>query len=159
MTTRNGKLLLVATLAALSVSAGALASDRRPAAAGRAPAASAPEVAPDAASCTEAPKPAPRRQREVEGCTESPPPPQLRSKLFHQLRYHSSFPATRAQLLAAFSATSELTAAELAWVTDHLPAATFTSAAATLTRLYPEAPAHLVARLAGTPALATVATR
>ena len=155
MTTLSGKLLLVATLAAVSASAGALASDRRSAAAGRTAAATAPQAAD---TCAETPAPAPRRQ-EAEGCTESPPPPQLRSKLFHQLRYHSSFPATRAQLLAAFRATSELTAAELAWVTDHLPVATFTSAAATLARLYPDAPTHLLARLAGAPALAAVATR
>jgi hypothetical protein len=153
MTTRSGRLLLVATLTVLSASAGALASAPRTAGPDRS---LVPPAAIAADTCTATPTPAPRRRVEPEGCTETPPPPNMRSKLFHQLRYHSQFPASRAELVASFRSTSELTAEELAWLADRLPPGVLTSAAGTLSRLFPDAPAHLLARLAP---LATLATR
>jgi hypothetical protein len=92
-------------------------------------------AAPEAAACVEAPAPTPRR--EVEGCTEAPAPAELRAKVFHHLRYHSTFPATGPALAAGFRATAELTPAELAWVADRLPRGELPSAAATLSRLFP----------------------
>jgi hypothetical protein len=165
MTTRNGKLTLVATLAAAFACAAALASSPHAAAPGRSPAAAPagtiPAAAP-AATCSEpppAPVPARRPHREPEGCTETPAPPHLRSKVFHQLAYHAHFPAPARDLLATFRATAELDPAELAWVGDRLPAAgVLPSAAAALSRLFPDAPAHLLARLAAAP-FATVAAR
>jgi hypothetical protein len=111
----------------------------------------------EAASCTDAP--APRARREVEGCTEQPAPADLRSKLFHQLRYHSTFPATGPALLSGFRASGELTATELAWVADRLPRDELPSGAATLARLFPEAPATVIARLEQPARVTTLATR
>jgi hypothetical protein len=106
------------------------------------------------ATCTDAPAP----RAAVDGCTDAPPappPPQLRSKLFHQLRYHTRFPASRAELLATFRATAELSQPEIAWIRDHLPPGRLATPASTLAGLFPDAPAHLLARLdTGLPTLA-----
>jgi hypothetical protein len=99
----------------------------------------------EAADCVEAPAP---RKAEIETCSEPPASPELRAKLFHHLRYHGAFPTTGPALLASFRATAELTAAELAWVADRLPPGELPSAAATLSRLLPGAPATVAARLA-----------
>jgi hypothetical protein len=98
------------------------------------------------ATCTDAPAP----RAAVDGCTDAPPappPPQLRSKLFHQLRYHTRFPASRAELLATFRATAELSQPEIAWIRDHLPPGRLPTASSALARLFPNSPAHLLARL------------
>jgi hypothetical protein len=84
--------------------------------------------------------PAQLGQREDEGCAEPAAPADLQSKLFHQLRYHQSFPATRAQLLAGLRATAELDAAETAWIAARLPALPLHTAKDAMLILFPAAP-------------------
>jgi hypothetical protein len=71
----------------------------------------------------------------------------LQSKLFHQLRYHQRFPATRVQLLAGLRATAELDAAETAWIAERLPALPLSTARDAMVTLFPAAPATGLALL------------
>jgi hypothetical protein len=98
---------------------------------------------------------APARPAE-EGCAEAPAPAGLQSKLFHQLRYHQRFPATRAQLLAGLRAAAELDAAETAWIAERLPALPLPTAREAMVILFPAAP---TAGLALLETRATVAQR
>ena len=104
--------------------------------------------------CSAAPQPARRARPADEGCSEAPAPDGLASKMFHQLRYHQRFPATRAQVLAGLAAAAELTAAETAWIAERLPATTLPSARDAMLALFPAAPAAGLALLAGPTALA-----
>lgn len=86
----------------------------------------------------------------VEGCREAaaaPAPPVTRSKLFHHLRYHQAFPATRAGVLEAVGARVELDADERGWLAAELPARTYASGAEVLRALFPTTPAPVLARL------------
>jgi hypothetical protein len=87
----------------------------------------------------------------AEGCSdraEAPMPPQVRSKMFHQLRDHQSFPAGRAAVLESARASLEMTATELAWLAAHLPGrTTYTGPAEVMRALFPTTEAAVLARL------------
>jgi hypothetical protein len=104
-----------------------------------------------AAMCSATPTPAPPVDQ---GCAEAPAPAGLASKFFHQLRYHQSFPATRAQVLSSLQASAELDAAESAWIAQQLPALRFKTARDLMLALFPDAPAAAVAALQPHPTLA-----
>jgi hypothetical protein len=108
--------------------------------------------APTGGSCTAAaPAPvAPRSRPELEGCRETaatPAPAAARSKLFHHLRYHQSFPASRADVLNAMRASGELTAAELGWLEGQLVPGRYATGADVMRAVFPVAPAFVVLAL------------
>jgi len=107
---------------------------------------------PAGGSCT-APAPAPvaRRPRpELEGCSETPAAPApaaARSKLFHHLRYHQSYPASRLAVLNAMRATGEATTSELSWLEGNLAPGSYGSGAEVMRAVFPVAPAYVVLAL------------
>jgi hypothetical protein len=70
-----------------------------------------------------------------------------RGRLFHQIRYHLSLPASRPRILDSLDATAELSADEAAWIAAALPRRTFTSGADVLRTLFPDTPAEVLARV------------
>jgi hypothetical protein len=98
--------------------------------------------------CSAAPKPARLARVVDEGCTEATAPAGLEAKLFHQLRYHQSFPASRAEVLTRLAGAAELDAAESAWIAERLPALRFRAGADVMLALFPDAPTAALARLA-----------
>lgn len=78
-------------------------------------------------------------------------PAALRSKLFHHLRHHQAFPATRAALMAQIEGAAELSADERRWIAERLEEGAFRAAPEVMRALFPEAPAHVLARLATGP--------
>ena len=93
---------------------------------------------------------APRPRPELEGCSEAPAAPApaaARSKLFHHLRYHQSFPASRQAVLNAMRAAGEATTAELAWLEGQLAPGSYESGAEVMRAVFPVAPAYVVLAL------------
>jgi hypothetical protein len=87
------------------------------------------------------------------GCAEAATTPPLRpatltrGRLFHQIRYHLSLPASRPRILDTLAATAELNDAEAAWIATTLPRRTFATGAEVLAALFPDAPADVLARV------------
>ena len=97
---------------------------------------------------TPAPAPAPVAAQGCSDRAEAPMPPQVRSKMFHQLRDHQSFPAGRAAVLESARASLEMTDAELAWLAAHLPGrTTYGGPAEVMRALFPTTDAAVLARL------------
>jgi hypothetical protein len=92
--------------------------------------------------------PAPRPRIEDEGCRDIPPPSEARHKLFHQLRYHQSFPISAAGLRDALRGSLELDADEMTWISARLPSRAFTSGAEVFRAVLPDAPRETLARVA-----------
>jgi hypothetical protein len=93
---------------------------------------------------------APRPRPELEGCRETaaaPAPAGARSKLFHHLRYHQSFPASRQAVLNAMRTSGEATTAELGWLEGQLAAGSYASGAEVMRAVFPVAPAYVVLAL------------
>jgi hypothetical protein len=108
--------------------------------------------APVGGSCqVAAPAPvAPRARLGLDGCRETPAAPApaaARSKLFHHLRYHQSFPASRQAVLNAMRTSGEATGAELAWLAGQLAPGSYTSGAEVMRAVFPVAPAYVVLAL------------
>ena len=107
---------------------------------------------PAAGSCqTAAPAPVVSRPRpQLEGCREAPAAPApagARSKLFHHLRYHQSFPASRQAVLDAMRASGEATGPEVAWLEGQLAPGSYASGAEVMRAVFPVAPAYVVVAL------------
>jgi hypothetical protein len=87
------------------------------------------------------------------GCTEAPvaaparPASLTRGRLFHQIRYHLTLPASRPRILDSLAATAELSEAEAAWIASALPRRNFSSGAEVLRALFPDTPAEVLARV------------
>lgn len=77
----------------------------------------------------------------------SPAPAAARSKLFHHLRYHQSFPASRQAVLNAMHTSGEATSAELGWLEGQLPPGSYASGAEVMRAVFPVAPAYVVLAL------------
>jgi hypothetical protein len=114
------------------------------------PGASAPAPAGGSCQAPVAAPVAPRPRPELEGCREAaaaPAPAGARSKLFHHLRYHQSFPASRGSVLNAMRASGEAGAAELAWLEGQLAPGSYASGAEVMRAVFPVAPAYVVLAL------------
>jgi hypothetical protein len=104
---------------------------------------------PMALSCSAEPPPV----LEEGGCGEAAPvapvrPASLsRGRVFHQIRYHLSLPASRPRILDSLAATAELAPDEAVWIAAALPRRTFASGAEVLVALFPDAPAEVLARV------------
>jgi hypothetical protein len=87
------------------------------------------------------------------GCSETPvaaparPASLTRGRLFHQIRYHLTLPASRPRILESLAATAELSEAEAAWIASALPRRNFNSGAEVLSALFPDTPADVLARV------------
>ena len=97
------------------------------------------------------------RRPEAGGCSEAAPapasaPPRMRSKMFHQLRYHQSFPTHRAALIDRAALAAELTAEELTWLRRHLESPHYPNARAVFLALFPGADVDVLVRLEPAPA-------
>jgi hypothetical protein len=130
--TTNSKLATIALALALTASC--------------APANSRPVSAPaPVAGCFEPVRPA----RFEDGCSEgTATPPLARSKMFHHLRYHQSFPVAKSALLASLAHSAEISAEEARWIAAGLTDRVFSSGADVLGNLFPSAPAAALAQLA-----------